>query len=111
MALSSALLFGQVPQPEFEITTDVFNTIVNGLNNGVVENPLLLIPVMSYARIRMAYERIIEEPNFTLHFVYSISGFRHFLFKNDEGVQQIITDLDVTRIYSINSVNPAMGMW
>ena len=111
MALSSALLFGQSPQPEFEITADVFNTVVNGLNNGVVENSLHLIPVMSYARIGMAYERIIDEPNFTLHFVYINSGFRYFLFKNEDGVRQIITDLDVTRIYSINSVNPAMGIW
>jgi len=111
MALSSSALFGQVPQPEFEITANVFNSIVNGLNNGVVENPEHLIPVMSYARIGMAYNRIIGEPNFTLHFVYSNSGFRYFLFKNGDGVRQIITDLDVTRIYSINSVNPAMGMW
>lgn len=111
MSLSSSALLSGQPQPEFEITSDVFNTIVNGLNNGVVENSEHLIPVMSYARIGVAYNRIIDQPNFTLHLVYINSGFRYFLFKNGDAVQQIITDLDVTRIYSINSVKPAMGMW
>jgi hypothetical protein len=109
MALSSSALFGQ-PQPEFQITANVFNAIINGMNNGIDDTPHQLIPVLSYSRVGMAYDRIINEPDFTLHFVHHISlGFRYFFLKNGDMVRQIITNSDVTRIYSVSIVNP--NMW
>lgn len=109
MDFSSSSLFGQ-PRQEFQITANVFNAIINGMNNRIEENPHQLIPVLNYSRVGMAYDRIINEPDFTLHFVHHISlGFRYFFFKNEGMVRQIITNSDVTRIYSVSIVNP--NMW
>ena len=103
MDLSSSSLFGQQQQP-FEITANIFNTIINGLV-GFQQNPFQVIPTLSFHRLRSAYQRIINQPDFTMHFVDIISGFRFFLFKNDGTVRQIITDSQVSNIYSISFVN------
>lgn len=103
--MSSALFSNQPSQ--FNVTMDIFNTILNILNSvngGVQETPFSLFPSLSGARFRTAYQNIINEPNFTLHFVHILSEFRFFFFKMGGQVYQIITDLQVTDVYQASHI-------
>ena len=102
--MSSALFSNQ---PQFNITMDIFNTILNimnSVNGGAQETPFSLFPSLSGSRFRTAYQNIINEPNFTLHFVHILSEFRFFFLKMGGRVYQIITDSQVTDVYQASQV-------
>lgn len=96
-ALSSAALFS----PEYVLTLDEINTVINAANMGPFSNHLSILPSLNISHIRMEYNNISNEPNMTVHMVSSRVMFKIYFCKVNNQVFQITTDHLTQRIYLV----------
>jgi len=103
--LSSASLFG----PEYNLTLDEINTVINAANMGPFSNHFYILPSLNISRIRMEYNNITNEPDMTVHMASSRAMFKIYFCKVNNQVFQITTDHLTQRIYLVEIVaNPNM---
>lgn len=82
----------------------IFNAIngVNNINN--VERRPVLYRQLSYAEEREMYEHMINEPNNTVIFYDERHLHRYYFAKFNHIVYHIVTNSDMTRIYTIREI-------
>jgi hypothetical protein len=96
-ALSSSALFS----PEYVLTLDEINTVINAANMGPFSYNFSLLPSLNISHIRLEYNNINNEPNMTVHMVSSRFMFKIYFCKVNNEVFQITTDHLTQHIYRV----------
>jgi hypothetical protein len=89
---------------DFQITPIVYNTVLNAVNlhlDGHQFSEVMLLPSLNSTIFDIGYERILNEDDMTLRQISQTSGFRFFLFKMNNNIYNIITNLDVSVVYKV----------
>lgn len=79
---------------------EVIWNAVNSYNPYVPSRPIL-VPNLNTIRTDMAYEDIMNEPNFTIHLVDERARWKTFFCKVNGQVYDIVTDSDVEVVYRV----------
>lgn len=86
--------------------TDIIFNAINGINNG---NEYFIRPVLyrqlSYGEERDMYNQMVNEPNNTLIFYDERHLYRYYFAKFNDTVYHIVTNSDISRIYTIHNMN------
>jgi len=97
--MSSSLLSVNV-----QITPMVYNTVLNAVNlhlDGHHFSEVMLLPSLNSTTLDIAYDGILNDNDMTLRQISQTSGFRFFLFKLNNNIYNIITNLDVSVVYKV----------
>lgn len=100
--MSSSLLIGS----DFQITPYVYNTILNAVNlylNNHSFTSEMILPSLNSTTLITGYQQIIYEENMTLRQLIQTSNFRFFLFKMNNSIYSIVTNLDVSIVYKVEN--------
>jgi len=84
---------------------EIISNAVNGVNNG---NEYFRRPVLyrqlSYGEEREMYNQMVNEPNNTVIFYDERHLHRYYFAKFNNIVYHIVTNSDISRIYTIRSI-------
>jgi len=97
--MSSSLL-----SVNFQITPMEYNTVLNAVNlhlNGYHFSEVMLLPSLNSTTLDIGYDGILNDDDMTLRQISQTSGFRFFLFKLNNNIYNIITNLDVSVVYKV----------
>lgn len=99
--MSSSVLISNL---DYQINPFIYNTVLNAVNlhlNGHHFEQMMLLPSLNSTTLDIAYEEIINDNNMTLKQISQKSNFRFFLFKMNNNIYSIITNLDMSVIYEV----------
>lgn len=106
MALSSASLLS----PSYEVDANAYNNIRNAvILGGATHHTMSLIPSFNTDLLHYAYDQIINEPDMSIKYFATRSGFRFFFYKNSGRVYHIVSNLEVTEIYEVRETVGSFG--
>jgi hypothetical protein len=105
MALSSASLLS----PSYQIDINAYNTIRNAVLLGEVYNPMSFIPSFNTDLLRYTYHQIENQPDMSVEYFASRSGFRFFFYKNSGRVYHVVSNEEVTEIYQVRETVGSFG--
>lgn len=82
---------------------DIIFNAINGVNNGNFMRPILYRQ-LSYGEERDMYNQMVNEPNNTVIFYDERHLYRYYFAKFNNTVYHIVTNSDMSRIYTIRSI-------